>query len=1243
MKFTSLTQRFAVWFTVVSLLPILLIGNTLLHTFEHEIQKTAIQQVSVIADKKVEQIETYLRERLLDANFIRGGSTTHQAVREFTEIFNQSGVESEAYRQLDAKYRDHFQRYVEQGAGYYDLFLISPDGWLVYSQIHESDFATNLFTGPYSTTGLGEVTRHTLEKLEFSISDFEYYEPSHGEIAAFIAYPIIDDGNVIGVLALQFFSERVFEVLTNNVGLGRSGETIVTRLEDEDTALVMAPLKYDPDAALKRIIPLNTPSSVAVQKGLDGQSGGALTIDYRGNEVVAAWRYLPLMDWGMVVEMDVAEAFAPIYRIRITGLIILVLTLIAAVLGAFLFNRRVVTPLKNLNRSAQDIAAGNLHQRAPVEGWNEMGELAHTFNNMTVRLNASNQERENAQKKLRQLNLELEERVGMRTEDLERANAALAIKEEEIRSVVEHMVDCVVTTDQRGLILSANPVMEKLFGYTPEEAIGQDIAMLVPEPDRSMHQLYMERYCKTGKGQEYVGRPYIKGSHGIGRGREVEAAHKNGELIPVYLAVSEYFVGDERHFTGVMRDMREHVRIMNDLEQARNDAEQANKAKSAFLAAMSHEIRTPMNGIVGMIDMLRQTSLGGYQVDMANLIRDSAYDLLDIIEDILDFSKIEAGKLEIERVPMSLIGVAEKACGVLEQLAARKNVELTLFTDPGIPAQVMGDAMRLRQVLINIVNNSIKFSSGLNRLGQVSLRAELTDSSADRIVVSFKVIDNGIGMDQETQRRLFTSFTQGDASTTRRFGGTGLGLAISRQLVSLMGGEISVKSAPDQGSTFIIKIPFKSLPAKDEAETEVFNLTGVHCLVLGKNKGLSDDLATYLSSAGADIVQAANLSAAKKEMNSLLSTLWVIVIDAEHDPLKMDEIRAAFKANSVKDHIDAPDKPIAKLDKKGPRFVIIKRGRRRHERIEDTDIVTLDGDIMYRDSFLHAVSVAAGRIRMEEEAPKTGRLERAPVPPTREEALQHGQLILVAEDNEINQKVIRQQLALLGYAADLAVDGREALKRWESGEYALLLTDLNMPNMDGYQLTKTIRASKAAHKDIPIIALTANALKGEMEHCRSIGMDDYLSKPVQLESLQTTLEKFLRTSKPGVESLSPKKAAPSATEVPVDIQVLKDLVGDDAEMIKDLLQEYRDNSAATTKALHAAFQAGKWSMVGSTAHKLKSSSRSVGAMALGELCAKLEQAGKANDAKTLESLLPDFDKEMTKVEAFLTHYNTTQD
>lgn len=1234
MKFTSLTQRFAIWFTVVSLLPILLIGNTLLHTFEAEIKKTAIQQVSSIADKKVEQINTYLNERLLDANLIGGGATTHTAVREFSKVFKNSGVESDAYRQLDAQYRDHFQRYVEQGAGYYDLFLISPDGTIVYTQSHEADFATNLITGPYRDTGLGEVFRRSLKELKSSISDFESYEPSAGAIAAWVAFPILDGENIEGVLALQIYSERVFEVLTNNVGLGTSGETVVTRLEDENTALVMAPLKYDPDAALKRTIPLNTPSAIAVQKGLDGESGSALTVDYRGYEVVAAWRHLPLMDWGMVVEMDVAEAFAPVYRIRITGLIILILTLIAAVLGAILFNRRVVVPLKNLNYSAQDIAAGNLHQRAPVEGWNEMGELARTFNNMTIRLNASNQEREKAEINLRQLNQELEDRVAARTHELERANAALAIKEEETRSVVEHMVDCVVTTDEKGKILSANSVMEKLFGYSPSEAIGQNIAIIVPEPDRSQHQAYMEHYCRTGRGQEYVG-----SGHGVGRGREVEGVHKNGELIPVYLAVSEYFVGSERHFTGVMRDIREHVRIMKDLEQARNDAEQANRAKSAFLAAMSHEIRTPMNGVIGMIDVLRQTSLSGYQVEMANLIRDSAYALLSIIEDILDFSKIEAGKLEIEKVPMTLATVIEKACGMLAHLAFNKGVELTLFIDPAIPEQVLGDPTRLRQIIVNIINNAIKFSSNQDKPGKVSLRVLLAESSPEQILVTFQITDNGIGMDKETQNKLFTSFMQGDASTTRRFGGTGLGLAISQRLVELMDAEIEVESKPRQGSTFTIQMPFKPLSEEATTSHKIHSLKGLSCLVMGDgdNEQLDSDVTIYLKSAGANVEQVPDLTAARERIKDLSPGLWLVVIDAGDQEAPIEELREAFSKRSRSGQRD---------EKLEPHFVIIKRGRRRQARIEGIDIVTLDGDVMYRQSLLRAMAIAAGRIKESEEAPVNSEVTSAPTPPSREEAIKQGKLILVAEDNEINQKVIRQQLDLIGYAADISKDGSEALKRWESGDYALLLSDLHMPNMDGYQLTQAIRASDKEYKNIPIIALTANALKGEMEHCRSIGMDDYLSKPVQLEDLRNMLDKYLKKSTSAADSLTPraepsalsstKSASPAANGAPVvDIQVLKALIGDDSEMLKELLQEYRVNAAETGKDLHAAFKTKEWNIVGSTAHKLKSSSRSVGAMALGELCAKLEQAGKANDIHRLETLLPQFDQEMAKVDKYL--------
>jgi PAS domain S-box-containing protein len=1240
-KFTSLTQRFAVWFTLVSLLPILVIGNSLLHTFEKEIKKSAIRNVSAIADKKIEQIDSYLKERFLDSSLVRDSSTTHEAIIEFSRIYEHSGVESDDYRRLDASYRENFKRFVEE-AKYYDIFLISTKGDVVYTQAHESDFATNLLTGPYRDTGLGKVTRHALDNLESSISDFERYEPSKGAIAAFVATPVIINGEIRGVLALQIYSERVFAVIANNVGLTDSGETVVARLEDDHSALVMAPLKYDPDAALRRRIPLNIPSAESMQNALNGDSGGALTLDYRGKEVVAAWRYLPLMKWGIVVQIDADEAFASVYKVHYVGLTILVLTLLAALLGAVLFNRRVVDPVKHLNQSALEISAGNLHQRVAIEGWDEMKQLAHTFNMMVERLNASNQERSKAEKNLLQLNQELENRVAIRTADLQRANASLAIKEEEVRSVVLHMVDCVVTTDEKGTILSANPVMEKLFGYSHDELIGKNVSIIVPEPDRSKHEGYMENYCHTGHGQEYVGRPYLSGSHGIGLGREVEGVHKNGERIELYLAVSEYFVGGKRHFTGVMRDIREHVRMMKDLEQARNEAEQANKAKSSFLAAMSHEIRTPMNGVIGMIDVLRQTSLSGYQMEMANLIRDSAYALLAIIEDILDFSKIEAGKLEIEKIPMRLASVVENACGMLAHLALNKGVELTLFIDPAIPENVLGDPLRIRQVLVNIVNNAIKFSSKQEKQGKVSVRVLLTESNPDQVVITFQITDNGIGMNKETQEKLFKSFSQGDPSTTRRFGGTGLGLAISHHLAGLMGAEITVQSEPQQGSAFIIQMPFKPLPAVSVTDSQINDLNGLTCLILGDDDGLSNDLAIYLKSAGAAVEQAPDLSAARQLIQSFAPGLWLVVIDAGQHMPSIEELRAAFSARSsaIKDAAKVESDVLPSGIE--PRFIIIKRGRRRQARIEDMDIVTLDGDVMYRQSLLRAMAIAAGRVEAsEEKAPLTDSHKSAPVPPSREEALRQGNLILVAEDNDINQKVIRQQLNLLGYAADIANDGREALKRLQNGDYALLLTDLHMPEMDGFELTKDIRFKESGQKHIPIIALTANALKGEREHCLSAGMDDYLSKPVQLEDLRSVLEKYLSIHKPASEIKTQTEAVTKpASEaetvlVPLNVHILEELIGNDPATIKEMLQDFRASAEKIAEDLRMAYQAEQFVTVGSIAHKLKSSARSVGALALGELCAEIEQAGKQNDAKALAALLPRFEVEIVTVQRYL--------
>jgi PAS domain S-box-containing protein len=1220
MALTSLTQRFAIWFVLVALLPIALVGYGLLHIFAGEVSKLAIQQVSSIADKKVEQIDSYLRERILDANLIQTSDATRQAINEFSQTFGQYGADSVHYHSLDARYRAHYERYLE-GTGYYDLLLISSDGWVVFSISHESDFATNVLTGPYQDTGLGKVFRQIQETRQSGLSGFEYYAPSQGAIAAFVAVPILIDGDFRGVLALQIYSEHVFDVLTNNIGLGASGETIVTHRENKNTARIVAPLREEPDAALRRSIVLDKSlRALSVKKSLNGESGAGVVIDFRGRPVIAAWRYLSRMGWGVVVQMDVEEAFASVENMRIMGLVVLGMTFLLAVLGALLFNRRVVMPLKNINEGAQKISAGNLNYRIPIAGWDEIGQLARAFDMMTERLAISYRH--------------LEARVAERTAQLEQLNTELAIKEEETRSVVEHMVDCVVTTDEQGVMLSVNPVMEKLFGYTVEEAIGQNVAILVPEPDGDKHMYYMQRYCKTGHGQQYVGRPQLPGGHNVGLGREVKGLHKDGTLIPLYLAVSEYFVGETRHFTGVMRDIREHVKIRQDLEQARHDAELANQAKSAFLAAMSHEIRTPMNGVIGMLDVLNQTDLSAYQREMTDLSRESAFALLEIIEDILDFSKIEAGKLELEQAPISLEKVIERACGTLAYMAVSKEVELLLFIDPTLPKNVLGDALRLRQILINLVNNAIKFSSGMPRPGRVAVRANLTEMVDDdaTAIVTFQIIDNGIGMDDVVQERLFTPFSQGDVSTTRRFGGTGLGLTISRWLVEFMQGEVSVKSKPSVGSTFTVRIPFKVTQEEMAQKGELItDLAGLLCMVIGNGNGLAPDLAIYLQHAGAVVDSVADLSAARKRIKQLAVGQWLLVADVadvgEGEELPIDELRKAFH-----------DRPGSSKDDK-LWFVIVRRGRRHRSRMESSDVITLDGNVLYRRVFLHTVAATVGRAEWNgDRIASAGAVEKM-IPPSREEALLRDNLILVAEDNEINQKVIRQQLALLGFAADIVANGREALQKWESEKYALILTDLHMPEMDGYQLVQSIRSKKTGRYQIPIVALTANALKGEAEKCYALGVNDYLSKPVQLEQFKAVLEKWLQKSAQKTIQPQPQENLQqpllTATEVAVNINILESLVGSDRVIIKEFLSDFLRDSREMVSELQNAVVDSKADEVRFIAHKLKSSARSIGALALGEWCAQMEKSAKQDDTEKLAELLPGLKQKLAKVEIYI--------
>jgi two-component system, sensor histidine kinase and response regulator len=885
------------------------------------------------------------------------------------------------------------------------------------------------------------------------------------------------------------------------------------------------------------------------------------------------------------------------------GLIIVVVSL-----GAYVTAGRLQSPI---SRPILELAwttkmvttSKDFSIRAGKHSDDEVGVLIDGFNEMLEQIQERDTElrlaREDLERRVDERTLELEQEVA----DRQRAQEALRESEGRIRLLLDSTAEAIFGIDREGRFTFCNPATLRLLGHANGEALLGRLAHQTMHHSRADGSHYPIEECPIVRSR----------SSGEGIHSESEVFWRaDGTCFPAeYWAYPIRKQGEVVGAVITFLDITIRKRAQAALLEAKEAAEAGSRAKSEFLANMSHEIRTPMNGIIGMTELALDTPLSAEQRDYLNLVKSSADSLLHIINDILDFSKIEAGRLELEEMEFRIRDLFKDTLKTLAVRADKKKTELTMRVSPEIPEAVIGDPTRLRQLLVNLVGNSIKFTDG----GTIHVNADREPSDEGKVHLHISVADTGIGIPYEKQQLIFEPFSQADGSMTRRFGGTGLGLTISRQLVELMGGRMWLESEVGKGSTFHFTCAFQEGSRAASTENNAALIpAGVDVLIVDNNPTNHLILGEMLKNWRMNPVAALSGPEAFRALESARNAgrrFSVVLLDA---------MMPGDEGFHILERIHRDGRAANSVIMMMP----IDRQNTDASRCRDLGVTQILNKPITRSELLDAILSVLGVGVAENSLVEAPSPER-PHPPIRPLN------ILLAEDNAVNQKLAIRLLEKAGHCVTLARNGREALEAWEHQVlpgFDLVLMDIQMPDMDGMEATAAIRGlEQRTGQHIPILAMTAHAIRGDRERCFAGGMDGYISKPIHPPSLFAEITRCME----GLKGRSEMTAKSGQSAEQIDRSSLLERVEGDQELLVEMVQLFQHDVPSLIAAMTDALQKGDMAVLERSAHSLKGAASNLSASAAAAAALQLEKDAKNKNAAAAKASLREVERAVAEL------------